>query len=321
MKKNKTFIFCSQWNENAGGNIVLHKLCALLKENGCKTYLLPDYYCSHKPKNKKWYRPNNWEIFIKYARDCRWIRNHFKNPLWDTPVYHWFKFLIHKLQIPKDTIIVYPEVISFNPANASKVIRLIMHIPGYFTGAVNYGTGELYFLYGHHFGKGFTPPEGSTISPHTMGIFTIPDEYKQTNFKGERSGTAYLIRKGKDKPIIHDLSDSIKIDGMSHSEIAKIFNTVDSFISYDSVTAYSRYAMLCGCHSVIILGDGEKPETYWSDPEERKFIAWGLNDKMPNLLEAKEWAEKMKYDTEANNMNAISNFIIDTEKFFNCKLI
>ena len=76
---------------------------------------------------------------------------------------------------------VYPEVISGNPANAKNIVRLIMHIPGYHTGVVNYGEGELYFLYNQKFGQGFVPPMNSKISPHTTPIFTIPEAYNLTN--------------------------------------------------------------------------------------------------------------------------------------------
>lgn len=177
----------------------------------------------------------------------------------------------------------------------------------------------MYFLYSSHFGQGFVSPKRSKISPHIIDIVTTPEVYRVTNNNGKRSGTAYLVRKGKNKHIIHDLTDSIKIDGKSHAEIAEIFNRVETFISYDAATAYTRFAMLCGCRSVIILGEDETPDTYCSK-ESQKYISFGLNDYFPDIEQARLWAESLRDRSEKDNDIAVTHFIEDTEEFFHCKL-
>jgi hypothetical protein len=67
-----------------------------------------------------------------------------------------------------------------------------------------------------------------------------------------RSGTCYMIRKGRDRDIVHDLDRSICLDGKSHAEIADTFNRCEVFYCYDEMTMYSQYAALCGCLSVVI---------------------------------------------------------------------
>ena len=93
----------------------------------------------------------------------------------------------------------------------------------------------------------------------------------------ERRGTAYCMRKGRNKKIVHDTSDSVLIDDKSHFEVASIFKSVHTFYSYDTYTAYSLFAVMCGCRSVVIPDEGVSIESWYPNPSDRLGIAYGLD--------------------------------------------
>ena len=68
-----------------------------------------------------------------------------------------------------------------------------------------------------------------------------------------RSGSCYLVRKGRDKTPVHP-PDAIRVDGLPHEEVAKIFARCERFYCYDEATMFSQFAVLCGCLSIVIPG-------------------------------------------------------------------
>ncbi len=106
-------------------------------------------------------------------------------------------------------------------------------------------------------------------------IFYPIDIYR--NVELERTiESCYMIRKGVSKPIIHD-KNSICLDGKSHSEIAQIFNQARTFICYDDYTAYSIFAVLAGCVSVVVPDHSVSIDEWYSNETDRYGIAYGLN--------------------------------------------
>jgi hypothetical protein len=93
----------------------------------------------------------------------------------------------------------------------------------------------------------------------------------------KRSGTAYLIRKGYNRKINHNLENSILIDGKSNQEIANIFRRVETFISYDPASLYSNLAVLCGCQSVVMPVEGVD-ESKWQPSYLSHGVAYGFEN-------------------------------------------
>jgi hypothetical protein len=221
----------------------------------------------------------------------------------------------HEIANNDEYVVIYPEVVMGNPLQAKNVVRWFLHDPGFHTKTIQYGSGELYFRFGS-ITNPFDPPLHSKISTQNLTVLHFPFEiYNLQNLPEKRSGTAYCLRKGKKKPLEHDLDDSILIDGLSHHEIAAIFKRVKRFISYDTKTAYSYFATLCGCESVVIPDPGISKEEWIPDPAVRIGLSYGFTD---------QDVERSPVDTlnfltaeENKSIESIKNCLEEIDLFFN----
>jgi hypothetical protein len=256
-------IYSYRYNDDSGGTLVLHKLCHLLNQNGYRAFLWPNY----KPIFDKNNITKSIVKFLKYFRKS--IHRKFAtNKFWNTPI------ASYKDLEDDNTVVIYAELVDGNPLKATNVVRWLLHKPGFHSGSVNYGQNELIFFYLQAYIENL-----SNIDINNL--LYIPnnreDTYVQTNFSA-REGTCYILRKGKNRKIIHELGNSILIDGKSHHEIAQIFNNVEYCISYDTYTMYSMYASMCGCKSVVIPEEGISKEKWLPEEEKRYGIAYGFDD-------------------------------------------
>lgn len=319
-RKFKYIIATSAYNPNSGGIIVLHKLCDLLNTSGQEAWLCPmdfcEYFVTGKTILKTLLKRLNHPILT--YRHFRLLLHNTKrfstNPDWKTPIINpWKLFFSNGLP---EYIVVYPEILSGNMLGAKHVVRYFMHNPGHFTGKVNYGYGELYFRYSNSFARDYIPLQGSTISKHLITISTTPPCYNMNNIATERKGTAYIVRKGKGKTLVHDLRDSILLDNLSHEETAAILKQVKLCVCYDPITAYSVFSLLCGCPCTIILGNNETPSTYHPSIEEQKVFNYGMNDNHVNISEAIKWAQNRVLTQQKRNNEAIAAFIQESQNYF-----
>jgi hypothetical protein len=117
------------------------------------------------------------------------------------------------------------------------------------------------------------------VTDQLLTVTHVPcDHYLPPLESSPRHGTAYLIRKGAGKPIVHNFTASIRIDGMIHAQIGIVFRRVESFVSYDSHSFYSTLAALAGADSVVVPDDGVDIETWQPDERLRAGIAYGFDD-------------------------------------------
>ena len=305
----KFVIYAPSFDEKSGGSIVIHLLCDLLNKYGAEAYISKLLHIK-TVKNKQFY-------FNLSRYKCLWIHEKWlklKLLFYETFIYKTYpgfntpSFPFDR--VDDDCIVVYPEVISGNPLNAKHVIRWFLNKPGFFTNEINYGPNELYFYYAKHFNCFKLNPNVN----HKLTLLWINNRvFKKTNF-GERSGTCYMLRKRTDRPIVHGLSDSICLDGRSNEEIAVIMNQCKQFICYDLYTMYSRYAVMCGCESIVVP-DPDLSEDAWREENLRHGIAYGFE----NLEKSRESIPKM-FDSlkkQENDMEQeIKNFINISQKFF-----
>ena len=103
------------------------------------------------------------------------------------------------------------------------------------------------------------------------------DLYKRTNF-GERSATCYIVRKGRNRSDLPASLDGIIIDDLLEQEKVEVFNKCKYCISFDTETAYSRIAALCGCISIIVPEPGKSVSYYRNEYNKRYGIAIGFTD-------------------------------------------
>lgn len=294
----KFIIYAYRYDINSGGTIVLHFLCHLLNTMGYQAYLWSNY----KPifDSKKPFKSIGQ--FLKYYRK-ELHRPFVLNHNWNTS--------LAKKDDLKDAIVIYPEIVDGNPLRVNNVVRWLLHKPGFHSGKVNFDNNDLIMGYGERFST-----EQFTIDKNNLLVisYVMTDIYKQTNF-GEREGSCHMIRKGTNKKIIHE-NDSVCVDGLSHEDLAKIFNEKKYFISYDPYTYYSIYASLCGCISVIVPDDGVTKEQWQPKEEDRYGLSYGISDINYAIETRGLMLENIKIQ-ENENIKSVKNFIELCRKHFN----
>lgn len=304
----KFIIFAAAYNEKSGGAIVSHRLCHLLNEAGRDAYLLPLFY-SHEATIL-----NLPEVAARIQAETQnLLRSSFPlNPHFNTKVY---RDNLHALANNDDYIVIYPEIISGNPLRAKNVVRWFLHNPGYHTGHVAYSPGELYFR--HSLISKEFHMTGSRMSKHMLEVLYCPTEiYNLDNAATERSGTAYLFREGRDRPIVHDLENSICLNrDYSHAQIAEVFKRVKTFICYDTRTMFSDLAVLCGCESVVVPEEGVSEEQWRPEPESRSGIAYGF-DKLPQARATAHLLRDFLIAKQDKSKVAVQHMLEETDAFF-----
>jgi len=254
-------VFADRFHENTGGVLVLHRLCDLLNRAGETAFLWP----ARKPlwdPSAPW--ASAWAAFRYHRR--RWRKPYKTRPGFVTPI-------ATEEDLP-GAVVVYPEIVYGNPLRAENVVRWLLHKPGFHKGTIGFGPDDRFFFAQPAFNDPKLNPDESNL---LKMVVLRDDMYRQTNF-GPRHGTCYFLRKGKGRPIVHDLTDSQCVDGLSHEQLVEVFNRVEMCISYDPYTVYSYYAALCGCVSVIVPMEGISKEQWYPDPCDRLGVAYGFDD-------------------------------------------
>jgi len=310
MKNNKFkyIVMSPSYNEINGGVVVLHKLCHVLNQVGEEAYIF--HYRDNYLLNSNHLFKTAYDAIKNY---CKILLNGFKvNPYLNTPVLN---------KIPDDIssdgwVVIYPEVVLGNPLGAKNVVRWLLHQPGFHNGNILYGPGELYFK----FNSAIYDFQllGSKTSVNELKVIHYPlEHYNLDEIPTTRSGTAYCIRKGKGKKLIHDLNDSVLIDGLSHAETAKVFKSVKRFISYDTLTAFSIFAVLCGCESVVIPDEGISKHQWYPNIEDQYGIAYGLSIlERENALQTSSKVLERVNRHHLESVDNVSNMIDIVERYF-----
>lgn len=286
-------IYAYRYHDDSGGIVVLHKLCHLLNQNGYKAFLWPNY----KPIFDENNIVKSIFQFLKYFRKS--IHRKFTtNKLWNTPI-------ASSKDLKNDnSVVIYAEIVDGNPLKAKNVVRWLLHKPGFHTGSVNYDKNELIFFYLKSY-------VDNLKNVNMKNELYIPNNREETYFDKKldnRKGSCYILRKGKNRQIVHDLNNSILIDGKSHQEIAKIFNETKMCISYDMYTMYSVYAAMCNCVSIVVPEEGVSEEEWLPDPKTRYGIAYGFD----RTEESKNTRQKLlaRINEESETLNAsLTHFV------------
>lgn len=259
MRHRPYVIFVHPFDPYSGGNIALYALAGRLREQGEKVAIWPE----GRPASPRVTGFHSADALRRYLADRRRYRPGL--PGMDLPIARWGEL--------KDAITVYPETIRGNPLRAGHVVRWFLHRPGYWTGVVEYGRGELYFFYQDAFNDETVNPDPS----NRLSVTWVNPVYKQVNF-GERSGTCYLLRKGAARATDVDRSRAIVVDDMPHAEMAATFNRCENLVSYDLYSLYSIYAAICGCTPIIVPEPGLSREEWFPDAQDRLGLAYGWDE-------------------------------------------
>lgn len=303
----KFLIYASPYTRKWGGVISLHKLCHLINEVGGTAFMHPNYLDLVEVNFL------NIDAAVDYARSqWNFVQNFdergYVSPRFNTPVRH----IINDGQYGDDWIIVYPEITLGNPLGARNIVRWLLNDPGKLFGRISYGRDEFHIRFHPIFDEFHLPY--CRLSENFLTVMDYDfDVYNDDGAPKERVGSAYLIKKGAGKPIEHDLTDSILIDDLEQEEIAEVFRSVKTFYSYDTKTAYSNLAVVCGCDSVVIPDPGvPRP------PEMPAGVAYGIEE----IEAARESAHLIKPLLEEIKDSAIPlviSFMEEANAFFDTK--
>jgi hypothetical protein len=303
----KFIIFSPHYDSNNGGAIALHKLCDIINRNGGEAYMHP-MFNSHETSML-----NNLDVFEVIEKEKKILLENFVaivNTDYRTPVRHIFQ----DKNYDADWIVVYPEIVFGNPLGAKNIVRWFLHNPWFHTGKFFYSRGEFHIRHSSLF-KEYLFPE-CCLSKNTLNV--VDFNLSRFNTDGaslNRTGTAYCMRKGRGRQIEHDLSNSILIDGMSIADVIQVFKTVKTFYSYDTETAFSQYAALCGCDSVVIP-DPNISEIQWR-PDMR--YAYGVAYGQRNIEIARSTASLLRpfmLELEQNSVREVLSFVNEASDHF-----
>ncbi|MCF7504175.1 WavQ [Vibrio sp. L3-7] len=304
----KFYIYAPSYNANSGGCVVLHKLVHIINtETKHEAFLVPRVFERFQVGSIKTLL-RNFKIYLFLKKEGFSYKN---NENFETPI----RRVISKDDL-LDSIIVYPEITSGNPLNAKNVVRWFLHQPGHFTNEVNYSPGELYYKFNSAI-KNFELYK-SKLSTSELKVIHYPtDIYNNDLCDTERAGVCYMVRKGGHKSKIHD-SNAICIDGMEHHKIAEVFKRSKKFISYDDYTAYSIFANLCGCESIVVPDENVTKEQWYPLESDRYGIAYGTSEE--ELTWANETRPKVLEHVDLEHRRSIDNvkgFVQESIEYFN----
>jgi hypothetical protein len=295
-KLSKFIIFAPSYSPTSGGIVALHKLCDLLNQYGYQAVLYPAFK-THITHQGNWLKST---LSILYASfKFKYLRPYKTNTTWNTPVYKDMSS-----PIPDDWVVIYSEGVAYNPLKAKNVVRWLLHQPGYNYGYTAFGNSELIVTYSGSYLRNFQLPLSKIaktklyIPPVNLSFYLSDNNLPYE----KREGVAYCLRKGRDKLLVHDASNSILVDGLPHEEMAEIFKSVKTFISYDSKTALSVFAAVAGADSIVIPDPGVDLLAWEPEERNRYGVAYGF--------ENTEWARK----TRPLLLKAIQDDIAQTEK-------
>ncbi|EKF9207212.1 WavQ [Vibrio cholerae] len=299
-------VYSQNFDSKNGGVVVLHRLVHLINTTTeHQAFLVPNSLNLNVGK----YSILGIKNSIKHYKKTK---NYTIKPQWKTPV-------LNSLQDINlsEAIVVYPEIVSNNPLNAKNVVRWLLHQPAHFSGKINYGQNELIIKFNSAI-KDFSLPNSKTSENELKVIYYPTDLYNEDGALPytDRTLTCHAIRKGKNKTKIHP-EDSILIDSLSHEEVAVLFKKAKRFISYDDYTAYSIFANLCGCESIVVPDPHTSIEQWYPNITDRYGIAYGFNK------EQLQWARDTQHFVKEHVKNehrrseeCVKNFIEEAMDYF-----
>ncbi|HYI06257.1 MAG TPA: hypothetical protein VD858_15290 [Reyranella sp.] len=285
MTRPKFIIYAPTFNDTSGGEIALHHLCSRLNdvgEDACVWAVRPDIL-------------HGWPSLRNMAYRAKgWLRPYSTGP---------FANPIARRADLQDAIVVYPETTFGNPLRARNVVRWLLNKPGALSqGRMQYGHNDLYFF----FQAAFDDPSLNSDPTNQLMLHWVNPIYRDRGLPGRR-GTCHMMRKGAGRPIVHG-PDSIAVDGLSHDEMADVFNRTERFYCYDLYTFYTIYAARCGCIPIVVPDPAIPKDKWITLPKDRYGVAYGEDD-IPWALATRHELFRQGDAEHANEDDMITTFV------------
>lgn len=295
----KFIIYAPRYRNESGGSIVLHKLCDTLNRLGYVAKLWPLWKPRFSLRTPISSLPNGTAYYgSRMYRGPYIVNDHY-----DTP--------IAKASDIEDSVVVYPEIVSGNPLGAHRYVRWFLHKPGFHEGKFKYTAGDLCFSYQDAFNSLTSDVKYGgtlTVTETFSGIYQLVND-------GERTAICHMVRKGKIRTDLPDLSEQWVVDGHTHEELAKIFNECKICFIYDLYTMYSAYAALCGCVPVIVPVPG-MTKTQWVPEDCKRFgLAYG-NEDIPHAVATRGLLLEGLHQAEQQGINSVEHFVSVVDQHF-----
>ena len=321
MEKDYKYVIVTP-RQQGGGPIVLHVLCQELCKNGKEARV---FYPSPILKYERKHRVVFWLVYLVWFfwDMIKNISAHFLKVLGVDEKFGFTKKFISvgntkckRKYLPfldDNTIVVYPEVYYGNFLGAQNVVRWFLSYSNYMDCLDKaYNKDDLFFSFREIFNIQSLNPTCRLLSV----VYFDFDLYRQYNY-GKRKGKAYIIRKGKTRNDLPSRYDGIIIDNLSEKDIVKVFNECKYCISYDTQTAYSDIASICGCISIVVPENGKTQKDYRDLNDVSLGVSFGFRKK--DIQKAIDEREILKKTMELHNKETkrnVKDFIQICEKYF-----
>jgi glycosyltransferase involved in cell wall biosynthesis len=168
----------------------------------------------------------------------------------------------------QNCIALYPEVVVGNPLNAGTVIRYILNLPGVIGGSLFYPDSDQMFIYSKFFNQKMNYPQDRILTTPYLDYETFEDRHEK------RSGKLFYKGKGtiSTKLNAEDIGSAKSYDGVEGQKtLTNKLNKAEVLYSFDSITAMSDIARLCGCPVVIV------PNNQYSKEDCQAIDTWDLD--------------------------------------------
>ncbi len=142
--------------------------------------------------------------------------------------------------------------------------------------------------------------------------------YKRTNF-GERKGKCYIIRKGDLREDLPKEFDGPILDDLPEEEKVRIMNECEYCISYDTHTAYSGIAALCGCISVVVPEKGKTRKDYLQKGDDGLWLgrAYGFSEEeIAYAISTRDKVQEYYEEVNRQCTEQVVNFVKECEEYF-----
>lgn len=145
----------------------------------------------------------------------------------------------------QDEIAIYPEIITGNPLNATKVIRWCLNQPGVLGGETKYDFSELVFYYVDWIKDAAEKAAGKSCQRFCLISF---EQDLFFDSKCNKSGALLYVGKGELKLPLPEKVFEIKRDfSPDRKTFAELLQRSKTFYCCDDHTAASLEASACGC--------------------------------------------------------------------------
>lgn len=210
------------------------------------------------------------------------------------------------------TMMVYPEIVNGNPNGAKHITRWLLNTPGVCGGNGIFDDNDLVYKYYDY----FQAPDETKVKGELRTFNLKLNQFYNKNLK--REGECYIIKKGKNKTLDKHHPQSINIDTYINDDyLVEIFNTKETFISYDSMCFHLQQAALCGCVPIVIPDKGISKEEFIKKAPVNKYgVAYGFDD----IDHAKTTMPLLKdylIEMEKQSFEQVKKFISDSYNHIN----